>query len=290
MTMQRFMALFVATGLVIAGCTADPAETPTPSATALGPIGTAPQSTSATSPATASLVLTGDAPGAGPIGHLDIDCNLPSLDGMSISIHGTHDDPNDYFRVVITPGHVLVFEATGTGNAYGSRRYEGAGVTSFDPARGVDIDTPLVEVLPRSSSGNAPALSALTGTVDCGGQLAGTSNVALDGNVPDGPVSGRLDPVSVRCSTTPNGQIVGITGIAQVAATPILIEMNLTPDAIWFVAFVGTKTVPLVYEGTASGSVTLRPDGASVDGIAMRTKSGPDGMTLHVKGTATCGY
>lgn len=294
--LRRALVLAVAAGLVAAACSG--------SATSSGPgASTAPSSAAATpavtssaapatpvptkGPATQNLTLTGPAGAAGAVTLAGIRCNLPSPNGLQISVLGQPADPNLSVYIFVWPGNVTVRYDSGAGATYVERDFVGTGVTNFDPAKGVTIDSPLTEAATQDAHGKLGVLSAISGTIDCGNQVPGSSTLAFSGPTTKGAISGGLDPVNVECVTNTYGKSVSIIGIGQVDSTPTEVIISISPGA--FTAYpVGAG----FYRNNATAVATLTTSGAHVEGdaveqLAAGVKTKPH--TIHVSGDVVCG-
>jgi hypothetical protein len=280
--LRRFFVVALAAGLLVAACsgaaaTATPAPTPTPPPTAAPTKG----------PAMQSLALSGPAGAAGSVTNAAIRCNFPSTGGLQITVLGQPADPNLSVFVFVSQGNVSVRYDSGSGATYVERDFAGTGVSSFDASKGATIDTQLTEVSTTDAHGSLGVLTALSGSIDCGNQMPGSSTLTITGPTAKATLSGGLDPVNVECiSNTSNGSSVSITGVAQVAGTPTISIISVSPNAF-------TVYVPGAgfFRNTATAVATLTATGAHVDGDAVEQNlaAGTTAHTVHVTGDAVCG-
>lgn len=209
----RRVGLGIATGALVVGCgstatqvpgtpsTSPPASasagvasgSPAPSAS-LSP-SPSPSPAPSKGPATATFTFSGAKGLAGAATKPAIRCGEPSFDGLSIDVFAQPADPAVLDRIVVTAGTVTVRVAAGAGATYTERDFEGTGVTGFDPATGAQIDTKLSETTAAGlHHGTLGAVTSLKGTIDCGGQTAGTSTLTLIGDIPRVTSTDRSTP------------------------------------------------------------------------------------------------
>ena len=188
-------------------------------------------------------------------------------------------------RIQLRPDHVEVFIGAGEGDDYRERSFEGRGVTSFDAATGAEIDSTLTETTAGAAEG-VGSVTAIRGTVECGDQTPGKSNVTITGDTMLGPVDGAvLDPARVECADTPAGNEVTASGLVQVGSDQVLMSLGLASD----------RTVT-VNKSTASGSGRYYADSrwtSSANGGFVEADVVEQGATaprrLHLEGDLTCG-
>ena len=296
----RPVALPLVIGLLAAGCSS--AATPTAAVSPAEPASVVPGTPSAVptttiSPsatpvstpvqATQTLSLGGPAGVTGALSNAAILCNMPSTEGLQISVLARPVDPNLSVYIFISPGKLTVRFDSGAGATYVERDFAGTGVTSFDPAKGAQIDATLTEVPTTGAHGTLGILSSIRGSVDCGSQLPGSSTLVLSGPTAKGTLAGGLDPVNVECVTDTYGSRVQIIGIAQVGSTPTMAVISISS---------GSFTVSLSNDGffKSGGTATakLTPAGGDVDGdVAEQQAAGTTSAahTIHMTGSATCG-
>lgn len=290
--LRRALMPALAAGLLVAACSGSSA-TSGPAATVAGattvPSGTSmPAATPAPTlgPATQHLTVAGPAGAAGAVSNAQVRCNLPSTGGLQISVLGQPADPNLSVYVFVQSGSVTVRYDSGSGATYVERDFAGAGVTNFEAATGAQIDSPLTEVATGDAHGNLGVLTSISGSVDCGNQMPGSSTLTFSGPTPKGTLGAGLNPVNVECVTTTYGSSVSILGLIQVGSTPTLAVVYVSP---------GTLSVSLSGDGffrnTATAVATLTPTGAHVDAdlLEQNVAKGAKAHTIHVSGDATCG-
>jgi hypothetical protein len=242
-------------------------------------------------PATAQFAIVGTAGLTGPVTAQRITCHQPSLDGPQISFIGRDGASGPDIVIFATAGHVEVRVGTGSAATLRLRTFVGTGVTSFDGATGLTLDTALTETTSAATAtGSLGALSSISGSLDCGNEQPGSANVAVSGLSPYGQLDGAMTGVAVTCTVTSSGTFVGIAGLGMASSTPVLIFV--TASAGLLQVAVGTKTAGSFYTVKGAGVATLTPGGATI--AADVPESVPSGSTpspnlLHVTGTATCG-
>lgn len=296
--MRRLTALAVATGLLAAACSVAATTTSSPAVTVAG-VTAMPSATAAPvatpvatpvptlGPATQQLTLAGPAGAAGALTSGAVRCNLPSTGGLQISVLGQLADPNLSVYIFVWSGNVSVRYDSGAGSTYVERDFTGTGVTGFDAAKGAQIDSPLTEAPYQGAKGNLGVLTSISGSIDCGNQMPGSSTLALSGLTTKGTLSGGLDPVNVECQNGQYGPMVSIIGFAQVDTTSTEVIMSVSA---------GTFTVYPVgagfYRNTSTATATLTATGAHVDGDAVEQLAAGSKATphkVHVTGDVVCG-
>jgi hypothetical protein len=232
--------------------------------------------------------LTGPAGGAGAVTQAAIRCNMPATDGTSyINVLARPEDPNLSVYIDVSAGLVSVRYDSGAGATYVERDFTGTGVTNFDPAKGATIDTKLKEVTTTGPHGKLGILTALSGTIDCGGEMTGSSTLTLSGPTSKGSVVGGLSHVNVSCVTATTGNYVSILGIASVDNTPTFVIISVT-------ATTATAFLPNhgFFKSTATAVATITSTGAHVDAdlLMQNPAAGATATTIHMTGDAVCGY
>jgi hypothetical protein len=284
--MSRIGGAALTLALVVAACSGSAAtQVPTPTAVPVTPAPT-PTAAPTKGPATESLNVVGPAGATGPVTRAAIRCNFPSPDGTSyINVIGQPVDPNLSVYVNVSPGLVTVRFDSGSGATYVERDFTGTGVTNFDAAKGAQVDSKLTETTPPAHS-PLGVLTSISGSIDCGNQMPGTSTLTLTGSTAKGALSGGLSPVNVECAPNAQGTYVSIIGVAQVASTGTLAVISISP---------GTASISLSNDGffrnTATAVATLTPTGAHVDAdlLEQNPATGTKAQTIHMTGDAVCG-
>jgi hypothetical protein len=291
------LILAVAAGLLVAACsgsTGSPAPTSGAAAATPAPTGApSPTATVAASaaaptpgPATQHLSVVGPAGSSGALSNAQVRCNLPSPGGLQISVLAQPVDPNLSVYVFVQSGSITVRYDSGSGSTYVERDFSGTGVTGFDAAKGAQIDSPLTEVPNSDAHGNLGQLTSISGSVDCGNQMPGSSTLTLGGTTSKGTLSGGLNPVNVECLANTSGSSVSILGLVEVGSTPTLAVVYVSP---------GTLSVSLSGDGffrnTSTAVATLTSAGAHVDAdlLEQNPAKGAKAATIHVAGDAVCG-
>ena len=289
--------------LVLAACGSSPSVAPgspgtnsAPSASAAtGPSsGTPSPSASPTAtkgPPSAALSITGTAGLTGPVTAQTITCNQPTLDGPEISFIGQAGASGPMIVVFARAGHIEARVGTGAAATLRLRTFVGTGVTSFDAATGVAFDTTLTETTDAATAtGSLGALSAISGTIDCGNEQPGTANVIVSGLSPYGQLSGALTGVNVHCTATSSGTFVGIAGLSTAGTTPVIVFVTASSGLLQ--VSVETRTAGTFYTAKGVGLATIDAGGATMTGdVSQAVPSGstPSPNLIHVTGTATCG-
>ncbi len=170
--------------IVLAACSGSSTTSPAPTL-ASAPTSTAAASTAGASTAplpsaslpaaSATASFGGGVAGVAP-GVL-VDCDSPSLTGLTITLYGPTTTKALYTTITIASGYVAVTLDAGSGAAYTSRSSSGTGVSGFDAAKGVQIDSPLPEMTSTAKRGSVPAISSIKASIDCGNQVPGSSTL-----------------------------------------------------------------------------------------------------------------
>ncbi len=291
--MRRAWALAPVIGLLVAACSGSAATPARATSSALpsaaATITMAPSATPVATrgPATQSLTLTGPTGAAGAISNAAILCNLPSTDGLQISVLGQPTDPSLSVYIFVEPGKLTVRFDSGAGATYVERDFTGTGVSDFNAATGAQIDSQLTEVPTTGAHGTLGLLTSISGSIDCGNQMPGSSTLTLSGPTPKGALGGGLDPVNVECVTNQYGPSVSILGLAQVGSAPTLLVVYVRPGS-----FSVSASGDAFFTSGSAVVATLTATGAHVDGDAVEQLAAGSKVkphTIHVSGDATCG-
>ena len=289
--MRRVAVGSVAMGLLVAACSGSGA-TSAPSATAaitVAPVTAAPTPTAAPTkgPATESLGVVGPAGATGAVTNAAVRCNFPAPNGTSyINVIGRPVDPNLSVYVNVSQGLVTVRFDSGSGSTYVERDFTGTGVTNFDAAKGAQVDSKLTEVSPIPAHSPLGVLTSISGSIDCGNQLPGTSTLMLSGPTAKGALAGGVSPANVECINNTQNTYVSVIGAVQVASTGTLAVISISP---------GTASISLSSDGffrnTATAVATLTPTGAHVDAdlVEQNLAAGTKAHTIHMTGDVVCG-
>jgi hypothetical protein len=264
---------------------ASQAPTPGPSLVAASSSpASAPSASASLPPASANLSLSGGLTGLVP--GLQVTCEEPSLGGLVISLFGQTPSPNVSTTITLASGNLLVTLDSGSGTTFSARTFKGSGVTDFDAAKGAQIDSSLAEISSRSNPGTLPAVDAVKGRVDCGNQVPGSSTLTVAGSVPDGALSGPIDPIRVDCNPNAKPATVHAIGLIKAGTTPVVLVFQAT--ATGFTAYVvpTTTTKQHFYITTDPTAATISAKGGHVAGSA--TESGTTN-TIQVNGDLVCG-
>jgi hypothetical protein len=253
--------------------------------------GSPPTSTTVPGPVepSAKIELDGPVGLAGPASEQGVRCNFPDLDGVGIAVLAVPPDGTSLARIALRPGRVKVIVGTGDGPDYHERAFEGAGVTSIDPARHAVVDSTLTETAATTGStkGSIGVLTSIKGSVECGDQTPGTSTVSLTGTTREGTlVSAVLDPVRVECDPTADGDELAASGLVQIGATKALVSIGLTSDG----AVTVDEALPSgSHRYVSAGTATVTSTGAHVRADVVEQNAPPPAHRLHVEGDFTCG-
>jgi hypothetical protein len=243
----------------------------------------------ATALPSAHIELSGDTGLAGVATSPSIRCNFPDLEGVAIAVLAQPPDTSVLARLRLLRGRVTVFVSSGSGSDYHERAFQGAGVTSFDAAKGATVRSTLTEVTATAGTtkGSLGAVTVITASIDCGDQTAGTSTIAITGDTAEGRVERAvLDPVRVECTESPDGTEVVATGLVRVGSGRALVKVALMSDG----AVTVEQALPVgSRQYRASGSSTITPNGASVRADVVEQETATPPHTLHVEGDLTCG-
>jgi len=241
-------------------------------------------------PATAQFSIVGTAGLTGQVKAQTINCNRPSLDGPEIFYTG-QSASGPGIVIFARAGHVEVRVGTGAAATLRLRTFVGSGVTSFDAAKGVALDSQLTETTdPGTAIGSLGTLSSISGTIDCGDQQPGSSSVVVSGLTPYGQLDGALTSALVTCTVTASGTFVGVNGLGTAGTTPVLLFVTAGPGSLQ--VSVETRTAGTFYTGTGARLTTLTPNGATMAGDISQSVakgSSPSPNVVHVSGSATCG-
>jgi hypothetical protein len=291
--LRHASVLALATGLLVAACSGSAATTPQGNSTALpstaATMTEAPSAIPAPSkgPATQNLTLGGPAGAAAAVSNAAIRCNEPSTDGLEIAVLGQPADPNLSVYIFVQPGKLSVRYDSGSGAAYVERDFAGAGVADFNPATGATINSQLVEVPNQDAHGSLGVLTSISGSIDCGNQMPGSSTLTFSGPTPKGSLEGGLDPVNVECVTNTYGSSVSILGLARVDSTPTFMVVSVSSGSF----SISASGDGFFRSGSTVGA-TLTATGAHVDGDAVEqlaAGSTAKPHTIHVSGDVACG-
>ena len=273
--------------------TATPAETApsTPAATEPAPTPTpAPTAAPTKGPAAGKLASTGDKSLTGTITVTSIACQLPTPAGLQIFVLGSFGTNRPALNMHITAGSLAITISTGSGAAYHSRDFSGTGMTGFDAATGVQIDSSLTDVTqPGGNTAGIATLKSISGSIDCGNQEPGTSTLVLTATTPDGAIDGPLDPVRVGCNASKQyGLSAQTVGVGMLGTTKVTVIVNAT--ATGFTVFLAGAANQYFFTSTDKTAASITPTGAQISGDAATNASGGGpALTVHVAGAVVCG-
>jgi hypothetical protein len=270
--------------------TANASATPEPTAEESTPPTASPAPTPTKGPATATLAGTGTKGLDAAITVTSITCQLPVPDGFQIFVLGQFGKNGPGLNMHITPDSVAIFVSTGAGSEFHSRSFTGTGVTGFDAAVGVQIDSPLTEVTASTDNpGGIGKLTSLRGSLDCGNQQPGSSTLVLTGTTPEGEVNGTLDPVRVGCNNSVKyGRNAQAFGVISVGATRVTAIVNV--NYLGFTVYLTGPGISHFYSSADTTTSSVTENGAQISGdAATTTATGAPSITIHVEGADLCG-
>ncbi len=285
-------------GLVLVGISACGSSTPAPAGTS--PTPTTPTPT--LGPSTSTFTLTGDGSLSGsPLTSLTVACFVPAFNGELIIANGQVGQQADapYVTVTIASDKVTVSEAAGNAATYSSRSFSGTGVSGFDPSKGGRVAGPLTEDTSSVAKGTLGAFAAITGSVSCGNQTAGTTTIKVSGSTAEGTV-GAFTETRVACATTKFGQGVQVSALTAIGGHPALLFISIEkyindPSVANAPAFSMNQTFANApghfYTRTpGNGTFAVTQTSGHVDGdVTEQVAAGATPHTLHITGDATCG-
>ena len=136
----------------------------------------------------------------------------------------------------------------------------------------------------------------LSGSIDCAGQRSGSSTLTLVGSIPQGAISGGLDPVRVECDVDPTyGNYVSVHGLLTAGTTKtfaiIVVRAADSPyqSSLFMVPATGAQQSLLAPLHAPS---TLSPTGAHIDAdFSQAAVAGSSAApnVVHLAGDLTCG-
>jgi hypothetical protein len=289
----------IALGLIailLAACNASPSAAPSSLAPSAAPVpasvpvvsspspSVAPLPTASVPPASATVTLGGGVKGLGQ--GIQVSCQSPSLDGLLIILTGATTTKDVFSTITLGPASIFVTIDSGSGTTFTGRSFSGLGVTDFDPTKGARIDSPLTAVTTSSNPGKLPALTSIKGSVDCGGQVPGSSTLTITGTAAEGPITGPIDPIRVDCN--PNAKPASVHAVGLFKLVDRTAEVIFQATTNGFTAFILPTEITNqhFFTNTDPTTVSLSGTGAHVAGSATET-----GTTnrLQVSGDLVCG-
>ncbi len=247
-------------------------------------------------PATMTLTGAGDAGVTGAWSGSLIRCGEPRLTGPEIDAFAVVPDKATTVLVTVTAGSVNVSLRAGAGSTYTERDFSGSGVSGFDAAHGATIDSDLTAAADGSNPGKLEAMKHLSGSIDCAGQQPGSSSLTLVGAIPQGAISGGLNPARVECDVDPTyGNYVAVHGILTAGTTKafaiIVVRAADSPyqSSLFMVPATGAQQSLLAPLHAPS---TLSATGAHIDAdFSQAAVAGSSAApnVIHLAGDLTCG-
>lgn len=253
------------------------AATPAPS--------TSSAASAAPNPATAALTFTGD-PGLAAGTTLPVvQCNFPDPVGTVITVVTAALDKSETVFVKVAPTGFLVRVTAGAAGNAGGRDFHGDSVAGFNPAKGAELSGAVTETTKAGApTGSVPILKTVSGTIDCGGQTAGSGTVHLSGSLAEGAIDGDLDPIRVVCNpASGSGTQVVVTGIVEIGGTRTLVAPIIGPTGLASL-YVATPANHSLLAPTPIGTVSGQS--ATFDGDV---DGGAGVGRVHMSGQVTCG-
>ena len=302
---RSIVSLALGAALLVAACAGSAATSP-PGASQPSPSqgsGAAAPSPSATpvpsvdkGPATGTFTLAGTLGLNGQFSASSISCNYPTPSGPQIIAFGQVGTNGPFVQVFVSPGSALVRADTGSGTTFKMRTFVGSGVPQFDGASGAQIDSPLKEnTASNLSTTGIGVVSSITGKIDCGDQLPGTSTITVTGITPQGPMTGPLTSAKVTCQIVSTGTAAGtyvdLVALAQVGSTTVTV--NITTGAHQVTMFETSDLGQAFFSDYKSSAATISGTSVHVSAdIPQQSSASPAPstvFTVHVEGDATCG-
>ena len=265
---------------------------PTPAATvaASTPPPSSPTPAPSKGPASGTLAGKGTKGLNVPVIVSSVTCQLPYPDGLQIFVLGQFGTNGPGLNMHITATSLAVDVDTGAGATFHSRSFTGTGLTGFDAAVGVKIDSQLTEVTASgANTGGIGKLTSLSGSIDCGNQMPGSSTLILTGTTPEGDVNGPIDPVRVGCNNSKQyGRNAQAFGVITVGTTPVTAIVNV--NYLGFTVYLTGPSISHFYNAPDATTSSVTDTGAQIDGDAVTTASaGVPSITIHVSGADICG-
>jgi len=253
-----------------------------------------PPSTTAPGPATAAFLFSGSGHLDGALNQPAVSCSFPWPTGPSITVGGNTNQTGVGTFVIITSRGVVVRIASGSGTTYLQREFSGGGVSGFNPSRGAELNSTLIETVPATGAATAlPAATKITGSVNCNGQTPGTSAITINGMSSLGAVNGTLSEARVTCSHYSSiGDSVSAVGVVQVGGQRAILFVNSAQGKAMIVLEQGNTAY--IFNSKIAGTATVTTRGVAVSGTVIEQPiSGHPAPTaadqLQVSGSATCG-
>ena len=240
--------------------------------------------------------MNGDASVTGDWGtSYGITCNNPSFNGLDILMFAQAPDASSVVLITITSASVSVSERAGAGETYVERDYVGNGphaVTNFDAARGASFDSDVSIVPSTNKPGPLGTITHVHGSVDCGGQMPGSSTVVLSGATAEGAVSGPFELVRVACfHSAQYGNSVSTNAIVTAGSSPTLLIISLPANGKATIFGTGKDAgANHSYAIDPAGALTVTATGAHLDADFTEVVAG--GATphvIHLAGDLVCG-
>ncbi len=273
----------------------EPSTSPAPGASGPSPSAT-PVPSVDKGPATGTFKLAGTLGLNGQFSASSISCNYPTPSGPQIIAFGQIGTNGPFVQVFVSPGSAFVRADMGSGTTFKMRTFVGSGVPQFDGASGAQINSPLKEnTASNLSTTGIGVVSSISGKIDCGDQVPGTSTITVTGSTPQGPMTGPLTSAKVTCqivsSGTAAGTYVDLVALTQIGSTTVTV--NITTGAHQVTVFESSALGQASFADYTSSGATISGMSVHVSAdIAQQTSGSPPPstvFTVHVEGDATCG-
>jgi hypothetical protein len=267
----------------------------TPSGSGAGPATASPTATPLTTatpgPSAIQGTLTGDTGISGPLtagATQFVRCEEPTLAGEVIYAYESTADPKVGIFLTIGDGSIDVRLGSGSGTAYAERDFHGSGVTSFGAASGSQFSSSLTETTAAGGAkGSVETVSSISGSVSCGTFSPGSGTVSVDGQTPDGAITGELTSLRVTC--LPGQQAGVVSGLTHVGSTPALVDLaGGSGGNPFFVSVATAKSSRQYTEPPPAVAFTFSGSTITYHATATLT-TGTATSSVMVSGTATCG-
>jgi hypothetical protein len=218
---------------------------------------------------------------------MGIRCSNPSFEGPGIQMFTASpvEGANISIRVAPAvaggPPMVMASLSKPSGDTTAQRDFVGEGVSEFDASRGTTFDAEMMPTGTQRLPEELGTLTRLSGTIDCGGQTAGATDITVTGTG-EGVPNGAIEEASVLCTERDGVQFASILGIVTTGEDRYYLFVNLSDPGAQVITRAEDNTFA-VYNGTGNTSATDTTASADTD---VTTDAG---VTIHLEGSATCG-
>ncbi|MBV8302411.1 MAG: hypothetical protein JOY68_10865 [Candidatus Dormibacteraeota bacterium] len=213
-----------------------------------------------------------------------IRCNTPSTKGATTSALIATGEANVVALVSLSPSSISVSLRSGGGSTYQERDFSGP-LSGFDVQTGGSFSAMLSPAAGGTSGASSiGTLSAISGTVACGGQTRGTTTVVFNGTTSKGMVSNGFDAAFVECDTFSQGISAAAIGVLDIAGTKW--DAFFTATTSRLTLFASSSAGSLSLTGAPGSGATVSATGGHVTGTLTE---GGTSNTVTVSGDLTCG-